>query len=772
MKIKLINRSTFYYKTFLQELLFCVMLVFCGFFLSVTALGQQTDPTPDVVDDDNDGLIEIYNIEQLNAIRFNRTGTGYTESEGASTVSTGCPPAGCNGYELVRDLDFAETSSYASGTVNTKFRPTGGEPATATNAGFVPIGYHTSATDSAPFNAFFEGNGFAIRHLYVNTIKYSAGLFGINFGRISSLGVIDGYVKGTTAVGGLVGLNVGLILNSQVIDGYVKGTLAGGLVGRNSGFIVSCHATGGITVATENNDLLNAGGLVGVQITPASENTLGILNSYATGEVIATETNNDVPSDVPNGNAGGLVGAATIGLISDCYATGKVTANNDAGGLVGQIQDTAVISNCYATGNASAPEFAGGLIGFYFAGTVSASYWNETTSGVNRKVGRTLTTNFTGNTDEIIGLSTSEMEALTAISTTWSTNDWDFGSISQYPALRSYEVDNNVPPNQIQGKLLCDQPGSRAQCPPALKLISTSITGDTSDFGDVAITVSPAEFTYTLLGEHLMSDITLESTGDGFTTMVTDGTLTLSSDGKVSAVITVTFDPTAVKTYTGMITHSGGGLADNLVLTLNGSGVIANPRLAIDATLPTEITENPTNTFNFGGVLVTDPVHTFKYTLTGQDLHDDITLEKIGDGFTISPVIVQTQAGGVLSAEITVSFNPTAVQTYTGMITHSGGGLAENLVVTLNGTTILEVLEDTTSSIRLFPNPVANDLYVQGNGVMQVTVRGLTGKLHGSYEITDIGKVPFDILPAGLYIVRIKSSADVLTQRVMKKPKL
>ena len=734
----------------------------------MTGLGQQTDPTPGDVDDDNDGLIEIYNIEQLNAIRFNLVGTGYTESEGASTVSTGCPPAGCRGYELVRDLDFAETSSYASGTVNTKFRPTGEDLATATNAGFAPIGYHTSTGGLASFNAIFVGNGFAIRHLYVNTIKYSnAGLFGANTGEISSLRVIDGYVKGTASVGGLVGLNVGLILNLQVIDGYVKGTLAGGIVGLNFGFIVSCHATGGITVATENDvSTSNAGGLVGVQFSRSDENPPGIVNSYATGEVIATETNNDVP----NGNAGGLVGAATIGLISGCYATGQVTANNDAGGLVGQIQGTAVIFECYATGNASSPQFAGGLIGYYFAGTVNKSYWDETTSGVNRKVGRT-STDFTGNTDEIIGLSTSEMQSLTALVTQWNHNDWDFGTTSQYPALRSYELDNNVPPTQIQGKLLCVQPEPRAQCPPALELISTSITGDTSDFGDVAITVSPAEFTYTLLGEHLMSDITLESTGDGFTTMVTDGTLTLSSDGKVSAVITVTFDPTAVQTYTGRITHSGGGLADNLVVTLNGSGVIANPRLAIEATLPTEITENPTNTFNFGGVLVTDPAHTFKYTLTGQDLHDDITLEKIGDGFTISPVIAQTQAGGVLSAEITVSFNPTAIQTYTGRITHSGGGLADNFVVTLNGTTILEVLEDTTSSIRLFPNPVANDLYVQGSGVMQVTVRGLTGKLHGSYEITDIGKVPFDILPAGLYIVRIKSSADVLTQRVMKKPK-
>ena len=62
MKTKLTNRSTFYYKTFLQHLLFCVMLVFCGFFLSTTALGQQIDPNPLDVDDDDDGLIEIYNI--------------------------------------------------------------------------------------------------------------------------------------------------------------------------------------------------------------------------------------------------------------------------------------------------------------------------------------------------------------------------------------------------------------------------------------------------------------------------------------------------------------------------------------------------------------------------------------------------------------------------------------------------------------------------------------------------------------------------------------
>ena len=225
MKIKLTNRSTFYYKTFLQY------LVFCGFFLSMTALAQQTDPTPEIVDDDGDGLIEIYNIEQLNAIRFNLAGTGYRESEGASTVSTGCP-RGCIGYELVRDLDFAETSSYASSTVNDDFRPTSGEPTTATNAGFAPIGYHVDVNDSAPFLALFEGNGFAISHLYVNSSNQ----------------------------GGLFGVNAGLIRNLEVIDGYVKGSIGGGLVGINIGLIVNCHATGGSTAG-----LLHAGGLVGFQ---------------------------------------------------------------------------------------------------------------------------------------------------------------------------------------------------------------------------------------------------------------------------------------------------------------------------------------------------------------------------------------------------------------------------------------------------------------------------------------------------------------------------
>ena len=63
--------------------------------------------------------------------------------------------------------------------------------------------------------------------------------------------------------------------------------------------------------------------------------------------------------------AGGLVGANYGGIISNCYATGNVTAicyRSYAGGLVGYDYGGS-ITNCYATGNVDALSNAGGLIG-------------------------------------------------------------------------------------------------------------------------------------------------------------------------------------------------------------------------------------------------------------------------------------------------------------------------------------------------------------------------------------------------------------------------
>jgi hypothetical protein len=50
---------------------------------------------------------------------------------------------------------------------------------------------------------------------------------------------------------------------------------------------------------------------------------------------------------------GGLVGVNSYGTVSNCYATGAVTGEEDVGGLVGDNDPHGTVSNCYATGAVS-----------------------------------------------------------------------------------------------------------------------------------------------------------------------------------------------------------------------------------------------------------------------------------------------------------------------------------------------------------------------------------------------------------------------------------
>ena len=90
-------------------------------------------------DSDGDGLIDINTLEDLNNIRHNLLGTSYKTSASDPGNTTGCPEDGCHGYELMRDLDFANPESYAGDSINQAWRPEGGDPVLAANQGWVPI---------------------------------------------------------------------------------------------------------------------------------------------------------------------------------------------------------------------------------------------------------------------------------------------------------------------------------------------------------------------------------------------------------------------------------------------------------------------------------------------------------------------------------------------------------------------------------------------------------------------------------------------------------
>ena len=407
------------------------------------------------IDDDNNGLIDIYTLEDLDEIRNQYR-----------NIPSRCGNSGniaCDGFELRRSLDFNATESYQSGMI---------DPNWTTSTGWTPIGYNDEH-----FNRVFEGNDFTISGLYINRSGRWIGLFSrLGSGsEIKNVGLLDAEVKGARVVGGLAGLKED---PSDIINSYASGAVSGridvgGLVGANSGSIINSYAN---VVVTATGD--SSGGLVG-----KNQSSSNIINSYASGAVsgstrvgglvgLHSEDANIINSHATGAVTGtdwyigGLVGWNEPGAyIINSYASGAVSGRIDVGGLVGWHQGR--LRNTYATGDVSltstSDERLGGLVGYWSSsgsirnsyaigrvipgtdnarnaggligittGTAISSYWDGEASDWNISAGVGVTSR-----------TTMELQSPTAPGATtmdvyygWRDNDWDFGSSEEYPALR------------------------------------------------------------------------------------------------------------------------------------------------------------------------------------------------------------------------------------------------------------------------------------------------------------------------------------------------
>src|SRR5690554_1802308 len=167
----------------------------------------------DLVDADGNGLIEIYDLSDLNEIRNNLDGKALYGS------SQGCPDDGCFGFELKADLDF---DTNGDGVIDAQ------DAYWNEGAGWLPLG--SSSTNQA-FQAEFNGNGHVIRNLYINrpTTSY-IGLFGYTDGALISRVGLAGtltQIIGNRDVGGLVGYASGTKLQGVFSTGSVSSSYSG-----------------------------------------------------------------------------------------------------------------------------------------------------------------------------------------------------------------------------------------------------------------------------------------------------------------------------------------------------------------------------------------------------------------------------------------------------------------------------------------------------------------------------------------------------------------
>ena len=254
-------------------------------------------------------------------------------------------------------------------------------------------------------------------------------------GRVSSTD------DGSDGMGGLVGSNRGTIRASYA-TGYVSGVGAvGGLAGYLwGGTTISSYATGSV-----EGDGSGMGGLVGRVLS--NERESWVISSYATGSVSGSGS-----------SVGGLVGSVFH------HPDFQV------------VRDINIVAS-YATGRVSGTRFVGGLIGFRSSSntaddriTITASYWDTQTSGQETGVGQ-------GDSTGVQAHTTAQLQSpigYTGIYSTWDaaldnadgddnsateTDDfWDFGTSSQYPALKADLDGNSTPTWQEFGSQRGDGP--------------------------------------------------------------------------------------------------------------------------------------------------------------------------------------------------------------------------------------------------------------------------------------------------------------------------
>ncbi|MYC34511.1 MAG: hypothetical protein F4X64_15210 [Chloroflexi bacterium] len=298
-------------------------------------------PAPDAgdYDADDDGLIEIINLAQLDAIRYDSDGDGVPDDASADAYAAAFPGAvegmgcssttGCKGYELMAPLDF-DTNGNGEADAGDAYWNNGD--------GWEPINYQTRG----PVTIGFDGNGHAISNLYISrSTTDNVGLFSVISADIQNV-VLEGVnVTGRHNVGALAGENLFNIYNSSA-SGEVAGFGGniGGLVGANAnstGWADVRRSSADVSVTGLGTSNGFAGGLTGI---------LGrgtISDSIATGDVDAADYT----------SVGGLAGG-NFGSILSSTASGSVTGRTEVGNLVGNNQGT--VTNSQGTGQVTCSE--------------------------------------------------------------------------------------------------------------------------------------------------------------------------------------------------------------------------------------------------------------------------------------------------------------------------------------------------------------------------------------------------------------------------------
>ena len=242
------------------------------------------------------------------------------------------------------------------------------------------------------FRGIFDGCGYEINGIYINTTEKVKGLFSfVTEGKIINLGIGENCnIQGGTGTAGILGY---AYKGTVVTNCYNKSDIVG-----------NTSASGIVAIADTNvviNNSYNLGNIDG------NSNAGGIVG-FATGNTHINK-NFNTGNISSSSNTGGIIGIDwNTTEIEYCYNTGNIDGKNgnSVGGIVGTSSTDSSISYCYNIGkitgtNSSAPRLSGGIVGnllerattkmnFYLENIVNNSNDVEVVDGIEAKTAQDL----------------------------------------------------------------------------------------------------------------------------------------------------------------------------------------------------------------------------------------------------------------------------------------------------------------------------------------------------------------------------------------------
>lgn len=287
--------------------------------------------------------------------------------------------------------------------------------------------WNSSATSTSPFTGSYDGGGYSISGLQMNSS-------GAGFIAYTSNASISNLTISVTAIGnstkaGLISGAGATTINNVHVSGTVENTASnfplecvGGLVGDTYlGTVLSNTSFTG-SVTTQLNYI---GGLIG-----CAYDLTRIEDSFFDGDVSGVLS------------IGGLVGWNAASSIERSRATGSVQGTSDiVGGLVGELASGSAITKSFFEGTTTGDDKVGGLVGYLDGAEIDNSYVRGTVSGSGTHIG--------GIAGYVVGDNTTDGDTF-VISHSFSS-----AQINPSQQLQSTNLNSQtLAPNQMVGALM------------------------------------------------------------------------------------------------------------------------------------------------------------------------------------------------------------------------------------------------------------------------------------------------------------------------------